>query len=65
MCCGVFQIGVSQEMQYDDAFTLQKVEDEYVDIFNYMAGMVPLIQKLIRDVSSDTCYMYMCTSLKE
>ena len=38
-------------MQYDDAFTLQKVEDEYVDIFNYMAGMVPLIQKLIRDVS--------------
>ena len=47
------QIGVSQEMQYDDAFTLQKVEDDYVRIFNYMAGMVPVIQKLIIDVSRE------------
>ena len=40
-------------MQYDDAFTLQKVEDDYVQIFNYMAGMVPVIQKLITDVSRE------------
>ena len=40
-------------MQYDDAFTLQKVEDDYVRIFNYMAGMVPVIQKLIIDVSRE------------
>ncbi len=45
------QIGVSYEMQYDDAFTLQKVEDDLVAILNYMAGMVPVIQKLITDVS--------------
>ena len=50
-------------MQYDDAFTLQKVEEEYVWIFNYMAGMVPVIQKLITDVrsaiSTERIYMYM------
>ena len=44
------QISVSKEMQYDDAFTLQKVEPEYVEIFNYMAGMVPFIQKVIAEV---------------
>lgn len=38
-------------MQYDDAFTIQKVEEELVQIFNQMAGMVPFIQKLIADVS--------------
>jgi len=43
------KIGVSEEMQYDDAFTMQKVDDNLVEIFNYMAGMVPFIQKLIAD----------------
>ena len=38
-------------MQYDDAFTIQKVDEELVQIFNQMAGMVPFIQKLIADVS--------------
>ncbi len=47
--------GVSEEMQYDDAFTLQKVEPEFVEIFNYMAGMVPFIQKIIKDVSVLIC----------
>ena len=37
-------------MQYDDAFTLQQVEPELVEIFNFMAGMVPFIQKIIKDV---------------
>jgi hypothetical protein len=27
------------------------VEDEHVEIFHHMAGMVPFIQKLVADVS--------------
>uniref|UniRef100_K1QKL7 Inositol 1,4,5-trisphosphate receptor n=1 Tax=Magallana gigas TaxID=29159 RepID=K1QKL7_MAGGI len=38
-----------EEMQYDDAFTIQKVDEELVRIFNHMAGMVPFVQKLIAD----------------
>ena len=38
-------------MQYDDAFTIQRVETELEEIFNYMAGMVPFLSKLIQDVS--------------
>ena len=45
------QIGVLKEKQYDDAFTIQQVDPELVQIFNYMAGMVPFIQKLVKDVS--------------
>ena len=45
------QITAIQEKQYDDAFTLQYVEPELVEIFHYMAGMVPIIQKLVTDVS--------------
>ena len=41
---------MSDQMQYDDAFTLQKVEDEYVETFNYVAGMLPFIQKVIKEV---------------
>ncbi|XP_070173454.1 inositol 1,4,5-trisphosphate-gated calcium channel ITPR3-like [Littorina saxatilis] len=41
-----------QEKQYDDAFTLQFVDQELVDIFHYMAGMVPFIQKLVSDKKS-------------
>ena len=44
------QIGTSDEMQYDDAFTMQVIEQEDVDNFNYVAGMVPFIQKIISDV---------------
>ena len=46
----MFQIGVSEEMQYDDAFTMQQVDGDLTKIFNYMAGMVPFIQKVIADV---------------
>ena len=38
-------------MQYDDAFTLQHIEAVHIVNFNYMAGMVPFVQKLIKDVS--------------
>ena len=41
----------SSESQYDDAFTIQRVEDENVLEFNYVAGMVPFLQNLIKDVS--------------
>lgn len=43
------KIGVVEEKQYDDAFTLQSVEQPLEDIFNTMAGMVPFIQKLVQD----------------
>ena len=46
-----FQISTSTEMQYDDAFTLQQVAEDHVWNLNFMAGMVPFIQKLIKDVS--------------
>ncbi len=35
---------------YDDAFSLQKVDEELVMSANYVAGMVPFIRKLITDV---------------
>ncbi|XP_052783710.1 inositol 1,4,5-trisphosphate receptor type 1-like isoform X3 [Mya arenaria] len=43
------KIGVVEEKQYDDAFTLQAVEQPLEKIFNFMAGMVPFIQKLVAD----------------
>ncbi|KAK2186847.1 hypothetical protein NP493_187g03055 [Ridgeia piscesae] len=43
------QIGVSTEMRYDDAFTIQRVTEKHVETFNYVAGMVPFLQKLIAD----------------
>ncbi|KAK2143235.1 hypothetical protein LSH36_861g02042 [Paralvinella palmiformis] len=43
------KITVSQEMQYDDAFTLQEVREEHLFNFNFMAGMVPGIQKILED----------------
>lgn len=45
------QVSVSEHMQYDDAFTLQVVDRQRVSSFNYMAGLIPSIQKLIKDVS--------------
>lgn len=42
-------------MKYDDAFTVQYVEKELVEIFNFMAGCVPFIQKLIDKVGSLPC----------
>lgn len=46
------QIGTIEEKQYDDAFTIQGVEEEHVEIFHHMAGMVPFIQKLVSDKKS-------------
>ena len=46
----IVQIGVIEEKQYDDAFTLQSVDQPLEEIFNKMAGMVPFIQKLVLDV---------------
>ncbi|CAG2225799.1 unnamed protein product [Mytilus edulis] len=43
------QISTIEEKQYDDAFTIQGVSSDLVEIFDYMAGMVPFIQKLIGD----------------
>ncbi|OWF37431.1 Inositol 1,4,5-trisphosphate receptor type 3 [Mizuhopecten yessoensis] len=43
------KVGVIEEKQYDDAFTLQVVEPELLEIFNGMSGMVPFLQKLVKD----------------
>lgn len=36
---------------YDDAFTIHMVEMENEDEFNFVAGMVPYLLNLIKDVS--------------
>ena len=59
----LLQIGVVDEKQYDDAFTLQHVDEDLVEIFNSMAGMVPFIQKMIADVSSCSSPKYLDTAL--
>ncbi|KAL4219957.1 hypothetical protein ACF0H5_020368 [Mactra antiquata] len=46
---GKIGIGVVEEKQYDDAFTIQSVDESLQNIFNFMAGMVPFIQKLVAD----------------
>jgi len=48
-------VSASGESQYDDAFTIQMVEDEHVNEFNYVAGMVPFLRNLIKDVSRSVC----------
>ena len=45
------QLSVSHEMQFADAFTLQVVLDEDLTNCYYVLGMVPFLQKLVRDVS--------------
>ena len=45
------QVAASGESMYDDAFTIQYVEKSYVDDFNYVAGMVPFLLNLVKDVS--------------
>ncbi|GFN95264.1 inositol 1,4,5-trisphosphate receptor type 1 [Plakobranchus ocellatus] len=45
----VRQVAASGESMYDDAFTIQYVERNYVDDFNYVAGMVPFLLNLIKD----------------
>lgn len=43
-------MAASGESQYDDAFTIQRVEKCQVDEFNYVAGMVPFLLNLVKDV---------------
>lgn len=50
-CTCLLQVTAFDEKHYDDAFTIQHVDSRLVDIFHYMAGMVPFLQKLVRDVS--------------
>eukprot|EP00117_Sycon_ciliatum_P048000 scpid3078/ scgid34229/ Inositol 1,4,5-trisphosphate receptor type 1; IP3 receptor isoform 1; Type 1 inositol 1,4,5-trisphosphate receptor len=38
------KIHVSEEMNYNDAFTLQEVTPDFADKFNFVAGMVPIIR---------------------
>ncbi|ESO91009.1 hypothetical protein LOTGIDRAFT_163525 [Lottia gigantea] len=45
----VRQVAASGESMYDDAFTIQFVEKQFVDDFNYVSGMVPCLLSLIYD----------------
>ena len=45
---------MSKEMRYEDVFMLQKVSSADVSNFNYVAGTVPLIRKIVLDVRSAT-----------
>ncbi|XP_055955374.1 inositol 1,4,5-trisphosphate receptor type 1 [Patella vulgata] len=45
----VRQVAASGESMYDDAFTIQFVEKQFVDDFNYVSGMVPCLLSLIHD----------------
>uniref|UniRef100_A0A1I8FE30 MIR domain-containing protein n=1 Tax=Macrostomum lignano TaxID=282301 RepID=A0A1I8FE30_9PLAT len=43
------KVEMTQKSQCDDAFTIYAVEPQLVNIFNYVAGYVPLIQRFIFD----------------
>lgn len=37
------QLKASETMNYDDAFTLEKVSESLLDKFNFVAGIVPVL----------------------
>ncbi|XP_029657301.1 inositol 1,4,5-trisphosphate receptor-like, partial [Octopus sinensis] len=41
------KVSSSNESQYDDAYTLQYVDDEAIKDFNFVAGMVPFLYNLV------------------
>ncbi|KAL4233979.1 hypothetical protein ACF0H5_005634 [Mactra antiquata] len=47
--CQVRKVSASAESQYDDAFTIQRVNQILVDDFNYVSGMVPFLRNFIKD----------------
>ena len=51
----VFQVTASEEKQFSDAFTVYAVEPRYCEIFNFVAGNVPLIINLMDCVSILSC----------
>ena len=48
--CYWFQLTATETMNYDDAFTLELVEEQLIDNFNYVAGIVPIITNHIQKV---------------
>ena len=40
-------------MNYDDAFTLERVAEQLVDDFNFVAGIVPILTTHISKVNCD------------
>ena len=45
------QLTASTSQNYDDAFTLEQVEEPLLDIFNYIAGIVTVLTTYIMEVS--------------
>ena len=51
------QIAASNEKMYHDAYTLQRVEADNLQNFNFVSGMVPFLLNLILDVSTQ-CFTF-------
>ena len=45
-----YQLTATETMNYDDAFTLEKVTEQLVDKFNHVAGIVPVLTAHIKQV---------------
>ena len=52
------QIAASNEKMYHDAYTLQRVEADNLQNFNFVSGMVPFLLNLILDVSAQCFYVF-------
>ncbi|XP_065902252.1 inositol 1,4,5-trisphosphate receptor type 2-like [Dysidea avara] len=48
----LLQIGVQNQMSYDDAFATEQVDDNLIQKFTYIAGVVPVFQAYIKEKSS-------------
>ena len=46
------QISASGERIYHDAYTIQRVEAQYLADFNFVAGLVPMLLNLVQEVST-------------
>ncbi len=46
----IFQLDGYEKMMYDDAYTILLQPSEVVETYNYVAGMVPFLQKLLTEV---------------
>ena len=46
------QVAMAMDLQYDDAYTIQRVQEKDESNFNFVSGMVPFILNTIMDVSN-------------
>ncbi|XP_065909470.1 inositol 1,4,5-trisphosphate-gated calcium channel ITPR1-like [Dysidea avara] len=49
----LIQIGIQEQMNYDDAFTIEEVDSKLVKKFTFVAGIVPVMQAYIMEVLNE------------